>query len=288
MFENQTEVKRMGSTMPSRVARKRFNWRVLAILVVAILISVILITPCSLSLQGETLKTAKLPLPLEILLPIQWIQTTIIYGVLAAIGLVVAGRIGLGLPLLESWLAGKPEWDRLHKYALPAILAGVLAGAAILLLDAFVFAPPLQAELKQLGVKTAEAPLFTIPAWQGLLASFYGGITEEILLRLFVLSVLAWLGCFVNRTRDGRPGLGALWFANIVAAVLFGLGHLPATAAAGLPLDALVITRAILLNGLGGVVFGWFYWTFGLEAAMLSHFSADIVLHVIAPLLAGH
>lgn len=267
---------------------KPYNLRVLAILVVAILVSVILITPYALSLQAESLKTAQLPLPLAILLPIQWLQTTILYGALAAIGLFIAGRIGLGLPFLESWLAGKPEWKRLRRYVLPAILSGALAGVAILLLDRFVFSPPLETEIKQLGPNIPGAPIPNPPAWQGFLASFYGGITEEILSRLFVLSLLAWLGRHVNRTSEGRPGLGALWVANILAAILFGLGHLPATAAAGLPLDALVILRAVVLNGLAGIVFGWFYWTSGLEAAMLSHFSADIVLHVIAPLLAGH
>lgn len=269
------------------VTRKPYNWRILAILVVAILVSVILVTPYTLSLQAATLKNTPLPLPLSILLPIQWLQTTILYGILAALGLWVANRIGLGLPFLESWLAGRPEWERVRRFVGPAMLAGALAGVAILLLDRFVFAGPLQAEIARLGLNTPEAPALTAPAWQGFLASFYGGITEEILLRLFMLSLLAWLGSFVSHTADGRPTLAVLWIANILAAILFGLGHLPATAAAGLPMDALVITRAVLLNGLGGLVFGWFYWTFGLEAAMVSHFTADLVLHVIAPLLAG-
>ncbi len=78
-----------------------------------------------------------------------------------------------------------------------------------------------------------------------------------------------------------------LWIANIGAAVLFGLGHLPAVAALGWPMDPLVITRAVVLNGLAGVVFGWLYWRRGLESAMLAHFSADMVLHVIPALLAG-
>ena len=74
--------------------------------------------------------------------------------------------------------------------------------------------------------------------------------------------------------------------ANILAAVLFGLGHLPATATF-LPLTPLVITRAILLNGIGGMIFGWLYWKRGLEAAMVSHFSADIVLHVLFASIVG-
>ena len=273
----------MNNETSSSVVKKPFHWWLWGILLVAILVSVILVTPYSLTLQASSLQNAQLPLPLPILLPLQWLQTTVLYGIIAAIGLVLASRIGLGLPFLESWLAGKANWALVRKYLVPAIIAGLLAGAMIVALDAVVFAPRLAAEVAQTGQTTSLAA----PAWQGFLASFYGGITEEILLRLFVLSLSAWIFRFVNRSAEGRPGLMALWSANILTAILFGLGHLPITAAAGLPMDALVITRAILLNGLAGILFGWFYWTFGLEAAMVSHFSADIVLHVLMPLLAG-
>jgi hypothetical protein len=36
-----------------------------------------------------------------------------------------------------------------------------------------------------------------------------------------------------------------------------------------------------VLNGIGGIVFGWLYWRNGLESAMTAHFSADIVVHVM-------
>ena len=72
-----------------------------------------------------------------------------------------------------------------------------------------------------------------------------------------------------------------LWTVNVITAVIFGLGHLPITIALGLPLDAFIVTRAIVLNGIGGLAFGWLYWTYGLESAMIAHFSADIVLHVL-------
>jgi hypothetical protein len=270
----------MSKKTPTAVARRPYNWRLLGILVGAILVSVILITPYALAIQPR-LKTAKLPLPLPVLMPIQWLATTVLYGVIAAIGLAVARRIGLGLPFLESWLAGEPDWAHLRKLVRGAVMAGVLAGIAVGALEKGVFAPRLLTEFRQLGLTE---PHLAVPAWAGFLASFYGGVSEEILLRLLVLSLLAWMGRFVNRTPEGRPGLGALWVANVLAAILFGLGHLPATHAAGLPLDALVITRAVVLNGLLGLTFGWLYWTFGLEAAMVSHFSGDIVLHVIWPL----
>jgi hypothetical protein len=277
-----------SETTSNAIARKPYNWRLLGILVAMVLVSVILITPYALSLQSATLANQKLPIPLTILIPIQWLQTTILYGILAATGLFIANRIGLGLPFIESWLAGKPDWAQVRKFALPAIIAGVAAAIVIIILDAGIFSPQLVLDLQHLGLKMPAAASGATPAWEGFLASFYGGTTEEILLRLFALSLFAWIGRFVNRAPDGHPGEAALWAANILAAILFGLGHLPATATAGLPMDALVITRAVVLNGLAGLVFGWFYWKHGLEAAMLSHFSSDIVLHVILPLLTGH
>ena len=97
------------------------------------------------------------------------------------------------------------------------------------------------------------------------------------------MSVLVWLGRFVSKTEDGHPTLAVLWIANILAAILFGLGHLPATAAL-FPITPLVIIRAIVLNGLIGIAFGYLYFKHGLESAMLSHFTADSVLHVLLAL----
>ena len=37
----------------------------------------------------------------------------------------------------------------------------------------------------------------------------------------------------------------------------------------------------VQMNGIPGVAFGWLYWQRGLEAAMVAHFSADLVLHVL-------
>ena len=129
---------------------------------------------------------------------------------------------------------------------------------------------------KPLTVKSPTTPTW----WQGLLASFYGGFDEEILLRLCVMSFLAWLGRFVSKTAQGTPTVAVFWVANVLAAILFGLGHLPATAAL-LPITPLVVLRAVILNGIVGIAAGYLYFTRGLESAILCHFSADIVLHVL-------
>lgn len=65
-----------------------------------------------------------------------------------------------------------------------------------------------------------------------------------------------------------------------LTAVLFGLAHIP-NATHFVPFSGLVLARALILNGVAALVFGWLYWRKGLEAAMLAHFSADIVVHVL-------
>ncbi len=65
--------------------------------------------------------------------------------------------------------------------------------------------------------------------------------------------------------------------------MVFGLGHLPATAAL-LPLTPRVVARAVVLNGVAAGPFGWLFRRDGIEAAMVAHFAAHILLHVIVPL----
>jgi membrane protease YdiL (CAAX protease family) len=43
----------------------------------------------------------------------------------------------------------------------------------------------------------------------------------------------------------------------------------------------------VVVNGLAGLVAGSFFRRRGIETAMVTHFSADLVLHVAAPLGQG-
>jgi hypothetical protein len=46
----------------------------------------------------------------------------------------------------------------------------------------------------------------------------------------------------------------------------------------------LVVVRAIILNGIGGIVFGWLFWKKGFELAIITHFTADVFLiNFVAP-----
>ena len=118
-------------------------------------------------------------------------------------------------------------------------------------------------------------------AWKGLLASFYGGINEEILLRLCVMSFFVWLGRFVSKN---RRWLAHAWLCcgsptSWPPCSLVSVTCRPPRAWS--PLTPLVVTRALVLNGLIGIGFGYLYFKHGLEAAMISHFAPDIILHVL-------
>ena len=255
------------------------NWKVFFILWIAAIFGTLAVIPYALELQGEVLENLELPLSLPALIALQVTQSAILFGLLTAAGLFFANRVGLRTPILDSITRGESVSDQIRAILPVSIITGVIAALLIIGLEIVLFQPAL---IQELGNSANALNLQTTPPapWKGFLASFYGGIVEENLLRLFVMSLLAWFGSFISKTADGKPTSIVFWIANILAAVLFGLGHLPATAMI-IPLTPLVITRAIVLNGLGGIAFGYLYWKRGLEAAMIAHFAADIVLHVL-------
>jgi hypothetical protein len=262
--------------------KKKFSWKIFFILLGASIFGVVAVLPYSLASQGDSLSQLDIPMPLWLLIALQVLQNAVMFAIFILVGLLAANRVGLGLPILEAKLQGESVGEKVKAILLPSILLGVIGSVLVIALDSLFFMPMLMTELGDKAASLNQEALQPA-AWKGLLASFYGGIDEEVLLRLGLMSVLVWLGRFISKTKDGRPTQVVLWTANILAAVLFGLGHLPATAAL-FPITPLVVTRAIVLNGFIGIVAGYLYFKHGLEAAMLSHFSADIVLHVILAL----
>ena len=258
------------------------NWKVFWILWLAAVLSVVLLLPYALEIQSSAIDLSKLGLPLPLLLAIQIVQNGIIFAIVIFAGLFFAGRVGLGAPILESMTRGESTGERIRAMLPLSILLGVVSTLVVLALEFFYFQP---AMVKELGNSAAALNLQTAQpsAWKGFLASFYGGIAEELQLRLFVMSLFVWLGRFLSKTTDGKPTRAVFWIANILAAVLFGLGHLPTTALL-VPLTPLIVTRAVVLNGLIGMACGWLFWKRGLESAIVAHFSADLVLHVLLAL----
>jgi hypothetical protein len=193
---------------------------------------------------------------------------------LTALGLWLGPKVGLGARLLAAWLDGQPGARTTIARAFLVSLGIGAAVGVVLILVGLAFLPWLPSELKDVP---------TPSWWQGLLASFSAGVTEELMMRLGVMTGLVWLGTRMLRRSQPTPAI--IWTANGIAALLFGALHLPLAASLA-PLTAVMVIRTLLLNGIAGTVFGWQYWRRGLVAAMAAHLGADIVLHVLSPLLA--
>ena len=235
-------------------------------------VAVALLFPYLLATMPQVLAKAKIPLPALVL--VQSLQALVLLGLLAFSGLRMGHAIGLGSPWLRTWRFGRP---RESQPWLRAAVFGVLVALAMLALAPW-FDASMPAPIHPLPTTTSNQL-----SWAGFLASFYGGIGEELQLRLFLMTLIAWT---FAKLAKRAPTPAVFWFAIAVSALLFGAGHLPAAKQIW-PLDAVVIARTLVLNGLGGLVFGWLYWKQGFESAMLGHFSADLVIHVAAPLFAG-
>jgi membrane protease YdiL (CAAX protease family) len=241
------------------------NWKLFFILLAASAAGALLVMPYQL---------AMLPTPVALtpaLALAALIQNLVLFGIAIFLGLWLSRRVGMGLPILEGILEGKPQRGALLAVLPLSAGVGAAGGVITILLDL-----PFE-KLASIALLSANTPVW----WQGLLASFYGGIAEELLCRLFLVSLFVWITTKIKKTAAGQPTNFGVWLSIILAAVLFGLGHLPATAAVT-AITSLIVVRALLLNGVIGVAFGWLYWKKGLESAMTAHFSADIVLHVIA------
>jgi CAAX amino terminal protease family. len=255
----------------------KINWKLFIILLIASIFGIVAVLPYTLTLEGSILQN--LPVPLYVLLTGQIIQNTILFAVAIFIGLLLAKKVGLGLPIMEGWLEGREVKTYLKSILGISVGLGILAGILIIGLDYLFSFAGVTINVTQASINP--------PAWQGFLASFYGGINEEILLRLFLMTLLVWIFFKIKKTEDGKPTKAGIWLAIVLAAIIFGIGHLPAVMTIT-TLSPMVVVRTLVLNGVGGIIFGWLYWKKGLESAMISHFSADIILHVIPVLLIAY
>lgn len=257
-------------------------WSLFWILLAAGVFSTIAILPYSLAINPDAAgqlkdklaeKGSRIP-PMLVIVLASTVQAGLLIAIAVFAGLLATRAIGLHLPVLEALLNGQPALPILLAGLPTALLLGVATGLVLIGLEVYYFQPRLPEPFHKIESKQ--------PIWKRMLACFYGGIYEELLLRLFVMSGLIWLIQLVITPPAGQINLGVFWAANLIASLLFGLGHLPATVRIA-PLTPVIVARALLLNGLAGLLFGWLFLRYGLELAMIAHFTMDIMIHVILP-----
>jgi len=153
---------------------------------------------------------------------------------------------------------------------------GLLVGLLLLGAIRLVIEPAVPAA----GARIAAAAM--LPVWRRLVIIYVAAVSEELLFRLLLLSLVAGLAMRLFRRADRVQNRRFVWVANGLSAFAFAVAHLPAWRAVGslsLGLTLMVLT----LNGLGGVVFGYVFVKRGILAAMWAHAGADCAIQLIGP-----
>lgn len=196
---------------------------------------------------------------------------------LGLVSAVQSAGYGLVLGAAGIWLGKKVSlWkDERHitkKPLLAALTISVVGGLALILPDLLFFGKYEQVLLDTYAVKP------TIPY---LLATVtYGAVIEEVMLRLFMMSLVAFVLHILFERKHEGTSVAVLVSANVVSALLFAAGHLPATETM-LGLTPMIVFRCFLLNGVFGLAFGWLYRRFGLRYAMIAHGGCHVVSKLI-------
>lgn len=217
------------------------------------------------------------PMPLATVQLLLLINPALLLLVFTAVGTLLAHRVGLRSHLADRARSGASPGAGVRADVPVAVVVGVVVALCIAAAD--MLSRPLlgdaAAALAQLEAEQPRTLMFTLA---GIL---YGGITEELITRWGLLSLLAWVAWRVLQRGRGAPHPVIIWTAIVLSAVLFGAGHL-GVVAAHMPLTTEVVVRTVALNAAGGAAFGWLFWRRSLEAAMVAHASSHVIFTLIA------
>jgi membrane protease YdiL (CAAX protease family) len=207
-------------------------------------------------------KVSELFTPLQFKL-LSLINPTGLLLITVVLGVLLYDKVNFKLPLFEKLAYRKKEIELsgILKYG---IIGGVIAGILIALVSV-MFLPMLPDDFIALGDKFKPTLIMRF---------LYGGLTEEILIRFGVMSLITWLIFKIF----GKLNLAVYWLGILVSSIIFGLGHLPVVFTFVDAPNIELIVYIILGNAIGGIVFGWLYWKKGLETAMIAHIFAHIIM----------
>ena len=214
-------------------------------------------------LEGEAL-----PMPVWALSLLSLGQSSALLALAVWAGVALAPAVGLEAPAFTAAVTGGRVGAVLRPRLLPGAVAGLLGG--VLLHTAWRYAPAAFAEASE---------RLSLPLGARVL---YGGVTEELLLRWGLMTLLAWLAWRASTGGGGAPAVRHLWLAIAVSALVFGAGHLPAAAALVGALDAGTVVWVVGVNTVFGVLFGYSFYRWGLETAILAHAMTHVVYAMVA------
>lgn len=195
----------------------------------------------------------------EMIILISTIQSLGYAVILGLLGRLIAKKIGLWR---EFILEAKP--------VIYTVIASLIGGAVLIMADVLLFGGLIPPVLDSYASK---------PTLNYIIASItYGGVVEEIMLRLFFMSLIALI---ISRFTKNKEATDTHFIiANVIAALLFVVGHLPGTIQS-IGISPIILVRCLVMNGAFGILFGRMYRKYGIGYAMLTHMGVHIVSKLI-------
>ena len=214
--------------------------------------------------QGKLIGQFELPASKPVVAVAAFFMVIVIYGGLGFAGLVLSRKVGF-TDLWDSDVTNR------QRFLIPAMI-GIGIGIFFIAADA-VFQ-----QFHSLG-KIPHPPFPT-----SVVASISAGIGEELIFRLFLISLWVWLLSLVIPGERWRNRI--FWIVASLSGLAFALGHLPSVMAifgwnsiAEIPTP--IIAEVILLNGLLSLLAASYFRRYGFLSAVGIHFWTDVVWHVI-------
>ena len=227
------------------------------------------LTALSITLPEGSFPEEMAQLPPVILKLLVLINPTFFLLIAVVVGTVLYDKVNLKVPVISSLLKIEQEDSKTIfmqqlKYG---ISLGLLAGVAIMVIAGIYnlfIAEELQSIDNQMELTLAARFL-------------YGGITEELLLRFGVMTLVVWIVFKLTKRLNNTT----YWIGIVLSTVLFAVGHFPVVFAAVSQPSLLLLSYILIGNSVGGLVFGWLYWKKGLEAAIIAHAFAHVAMVLI-------
>jgi Type II CAAX prenyl endopeptidase Rce1-like len=198
------------------------------------------------------------------------LQPSIILLIAVLIGVALASKVGLTSPVAEAAARGTNLATALKPQIVPGIVGGLAGGVAIVLATALWkrFLPT-----EVVALIAGFGKLMPLPT-----RLLYGGITEELLLRWGLMSLLVWTAWRLFQKGQHKPKPAYFVAAILISSIVFGIGHLPIAFFLLRQPTAALVAFVVVANSLFGLIAGYLYWKKGLESAMIAHVLTHIVL----------
>ncbi|MEO0541405.1 MAG: CPBP family intramembrane glutamic endopeptidase [Cyanobacteria bacterium P01_A01_bin.105] len=216
-----------------------------------------------------------LPVSPTLYRPLMLVQPLILLTVMVWLGTTLATRIGFDTPLIRALYEREGGLEVVRSQLVPAATVTLVVFMTLMGLQGLA-----EPHLPEAYLNVNQSAETLLPP---LTRFFYGGITEEILMRWGLMTLLVWLPWKLLQKSMGRPSQGLVWSAIVMAALLFGLGHLPLLFQLVPQASASLALYIVGLNALVGIATGWLYWKRGLEAAMMAH----VIFHLLGLVAQG-